>query len=208
MTLLLAPQELTLYGAGFNTARPMPLAIGVLQGALRRAGHSVSSFDLSAGLQDESDPDAWKALYDVDQVLTSLKQGGEGPLCHRLDRMLDATDITRCDAAGISIGANNSIFEMHAGMLLAARIRARFQKRVALGGANVDHLLSYEWMYKPLIDAILGLNVTLLAGPGDESLPRFLENEPAQRLPGAVRLESGRIVRNPVSPAQLRMPGF
>ena len=81
MTLLLAPQELTLYGKGFNTARPMPLAIGVLQGAVRNAGHSISSFDLSTVLQHEKQPDAWEALYDVDGVLQSLRQGGEGPLC-------------------------------------------------------------------------------------------------------------------------------
>ena len=205
---MLAPQELTLYGKGFITAKPMPLAIGVLQGAVRSAGHSISSFDLSTALENETHPDEWKALYDIDGVLQSLKRGGDGPLCDRLDQMLDATNVAFCDAAGISLGANNSIFEMHAGILLAARIIARFGKRVVMGGANVDHLLSYDWMYKPLIDAVLDLGVTLLAGPGDESLPGFLESIPAHSLPGAVRLINGRPVRNPVSPPRLRLPGF
>lgn len=208
LTLLLAPQELTLYGAGFALARPMPLAIGVLQGALRRAGHSVSSYDLSTALQEELCPDAWKALYDVDGVLQSLKRGGEGALCDRLDRLLDATNVAGCDAAGLSLGANNSIFEIHAGLLLAARIRARYGKRVALGGANADHLLSYEWMYRPLLETLPQLGVTLLAGPGDESLPMFLEGKPERELPGAVRWENGRPMRNPVSPPSFVRPDF
>ncbi len=208
MTLLLAPQELTLYGGGFTLARPMPLAIGVLQGALRRAGHSVSSYDLSTALQEDPQPDAWKALYDVDAVLQSLKRGGEGVLRDRLDRLLDATDVAGCDAAGISLGANNSIFEIHAGMLLAARIRARYGKRVAIGGANADHLLSYEWMYSPLLEAVSELGAALLVGPGDESLPMFLEGKPADRLPGAVRWADGRPVRNPVSAPSFVCPDF
>ena len=208
MTLLLAPQELTLYGKGFNTARPMPLAIGVLQGAVRNAGHSISSFDLSTPLQHETHPDAWEVLYDVDGVLQSLRQGGEGPLCDRMDRLLDATDVASCDVAGISIGANNSIFEMHAGMLLATRIIARYGKRVVMGGANADHLLSYAWMYQPLIDAVLALGVTLLVGPGDESLPMLLDGQPAACLPGAVRLADGVAVRNPVSPPSFVRPDF
>ncbi len=208
MTLLLAPQELTLYGKGFNLARPMPLALGVLQGALRHAGHCVSAYDLSTALQHEPNPDAWNALYDVNGVLESLKHGGEGPLCQRLDTLLDATDVAACDAAGISLGANNSIFEIHAGMLLAARIIARYGKRVAMGGANADHLLSYDWMYRPLLEAVLGLGVTLLVGPGDESLPMFLEGEPVETLPGAVRLVDGHPVRNPVSPPSFVCPDF
>lgn len=208
MTLLLAPQELTLYGAGFNLAKPIPLAIGVLQGALRSAGHSVSSYDLSTALQDEPCPEEWKALYDVDSVLQSLKRGGEGVLCNRLDRLLDATNVAHCDVAGISLGANNSIFEMHAGMLLAARIIARHGNRVALGGANADHLISYYWIYKPLVEAVLGLGATLLVGPGDKSLPMFLEGKPEDWLPGAVRLVNGCPVRNPVSPPSFVCPDF
>ena len=51
MTLLLAPEEFALYGGGYIQARPLPLALGVLQGALRSAGHDVSAYDLSPSLR-------------------------------------------------------------------------------------------------------------------------------------------------------------
>ena len=207
MTLLLAPEEYALYG-GYIQARPLPLALGVLQGALRAAGHSVSSYDLSPAIERESSPEDWMALYDVEGVLQSLRHGGEGPLCPHMDALLDATDIADCDAAGVSIGANSSIFEMHAGLLLAARIIARYGKRVAVGGANADHLMQFFWMYRPLVETVMGLGVTLLVGPGDESLPGFLEGAPPEKLPGAVRLMDGAPVRNPVSPPSFICPDF
>jgi len=208
MTLLLAPEEFSLYGGGYIQARPLPLALGVLQGALRAAGHGVSAYDLSPALEQEASLEDWLALYDVDGVLTSLKRGGEGALRARMDALLDETDVADSDAAGVSIGANSSIFEMHAGLLMAARIIARYGKRVAVGGANADHLMQFLWMYRPLVEAALQMGVTLLVGPGDDSLPRFLEGVPPERLPGAVRLAGGEPVRNPVSAPSFVRPDF
>lgn len=208
MTLLLAPEEFALFGGGYIQARPLPLVLGVLQGALRAAGHRVSSYDLSPALEREPSPDQWLALYDVDGVLKSLRRGGEGPLRARIDALLDATDVAESDAAGVSVGANSSIFEMHAGLLIAARIIARYGKRVAVGGANADHLMQFLWMYRPLVEAALGMGVTLLVGPGEASLPGFLEGVPLDQLPGAVRLTDGDPARNPVSPPSFIRPDF
>ena len=208
MTLLLAPEEYALFGGGYIQARPLPLALGVLQGALRAAGHVVSSYDLSPALEREPSKDQWLALYDVDGVLDSLGRCGDGPLRARIDALLDATDVASSDAAGVSFGANSSIFEIHAGLLIAARIIARFGKRVAVGGANADHLMQFLWMYRPLVEAALGMGVTLLVGPGEESLTGFLEGVPPERLNGAVRLTDGGPVRNPVSRPSFIRPDF
>ncbi|MDD3213380.1 MAG: radical SAM protein [Eubacteriales bacterium] len=208
LTLLLAPEEYAFFGGGFIQARPLPLAIGVLQGALRAAGHCVTSFDLSPILERESDSEKWLFLYDVNGVLESLRHGGDGPLSSQLDALLDATDVETCDAAGVSIGANCSIFEMHTGLLLAARIISRYGKRVAVGGANADHLMQFSGMYHTLLKAVTELGVTLLVGPGDESLPAFLEGVPAESLPGAVRMENGVPLRNAVSKPSFICPDF
>lgn len=208
LTLLLAPEEYAFFGGGFIQARPLPLAIGVLQGALRAAGHSVTSFDLSPMLERESFSAEWLSLFSVDSVIESLRHGGEGPLSAQLDKLLDATDVVLCDAAGVSIGANSSIFEMHTGLLLAARILSRFGKRVAVGGANVDHLTQFFWMYQPLLEAVLDLGITLIVGPGEESLPAFLAGEPTEKLPGAISIVNGQLMRIPVSKPSFICPDF
>ncbi|MFH1880515.1 MAG: radical SAM protein [Bacillota bacterium] len=208
LTLILAPEEYALYKSNYIQARPLPLALGVLQGALRAAGRRVSSFDMSPVLENDADPEGWKAVYDADAVLHSLLNGGEGPLQMRIDALLDTTDVADCDAAGVSWGANNSIFEMHTGLLLAARIMARYGKRVAVGGSNTDHVMQFAWMYRPLIEAAVRMGVTLLVGPGDQSLPLFLEGAEAETLPGAVQWVKGQAVRSAVSAPSFVCPDF
>ncbi len=203
MTLLLAPEEFALYGSGYIQARPLPLALGVLQGALRAAGHDVSAYDLSPALERESSPEEWLALYDVDGVLESLGRGGDGALRERIDALLERRT-SPLRRGGRVLRREQLHLEMHAGYgSPRGSSRATISRR--LGGANADHLMQFRWMYRPLSGA---LKMRRAVSGEYASLKRFLEGVPLERLPGAVRLTGGEAVRNPVSRPSFVRPDF
>jgi hypothetical protein len=207
MTLLLAPEEYALYGGGYIQARPLPLALGVLQGALRAAGHRVSAYDLSPAIEAERDPRAWLALYDLDGVLESLGRAGKAR-CAR-DWTRSSTRRTSPIATRRAVDRRKLLHLRNACGISAGRAdhrtlwQARGRRRRERGPPDAVYL-----DVQAADRGYLQARRHIPGRPGDESLPSFLEGVGIERLPGAVRLEGGEPVRNPVAAPSFVRPDF
>lgn len=208
--LLITPEEQAIYGDRFIHARPVPLLAGVLQAGIRSEGYSVATYDLTmAAATVEQDYQKWLPLYDTEHVLTVLKREASFLADGILERLLDNKGLETCDYAGISLGSNNSIFEIHTGFLLADMIKRKYQKPVMIGGINVDYLLQFSGMFDSLWKIVLQQFDCILDGPGERSISALLAGKNGQTIPGSVIMgPDGTPQKTPVEPPSFICPDF
>jgi radical SAM superfamily enzyme YgiQ (UPF0313 family) len=210
--LMLTPSEMSFLPLGFVTSPPLSLAY--LSSSLKEHGFATELVDLRYELNGMLDPkDARRKLafiFDKQRVLSYISQDDQDDAIDSLlFDLLAGYSISDYHAVGISMGADNSIFEMHFSLIIGAYIKKHHNITVILGGINITILYSYRNEYKELWAAMLKRFKYIVKGPGEQSLLAILDGRGNPKsLNGLVHDEGGAITANPEhAPVPLR-PDF
>jgi radical SAM superfamily enzyme YgiQ (UPF0313 family) len=210
--LMLTPNETAFLPLGYITSPPLSLAY--LSTALREQGFEPEMVDLRCQLNSILDAgtvrDKLSFLFEKQRILNYISQDdADEDIDSLLFDLLSGYNFADYLAVGISMGADNSLFEIHFSLIIGAYIKRHYNKMIILGGLNVTILYAFRREYKELWVAMLKRFKYIIKGPGERALLELLDgHRNPKSINGLVYGENGHVKANPEFAPIILRPDF
>jgi len=217
--LLLSPQEQAFTPELCFTLPPM--ALGVLSRRLKESGYATELADLNFSIRQNSalyDRERYRFLYDKQKTLDYINGAPDPEIDQLMETFLGPLEPQNCHAAGISVGADFSFFQIHFGFIIGMYLKQKYNLTVVFGGNNINFLYMFQDQFSELWRCVLENFDLVIRGPGESVILRALEiardenadkrKKSFQELPGAVYLENDTVKANPENKPLVTSPDF
>jgi radical SAM superfamily enzyme YgiQ (UPF0313 family) len=183
------------------------LGFGVLSSYLREKGLEVSMYDLNTILSRKFGQHEIKSkfeiFFDKKTVFDYLNGESNREADDVLARLLEDIDVDRFDSYGISVGADYSFLQIHAGFMLGKYLENNYGKPVLFGGNNISLIYIFRDMFNDLWQVILKNFCYIIKGAGERTildiisaLNENLDDSTINKINGLVRLSGKDVTVN------------
>lgn len=179
----------------------LSLGFGVIAGYLRENSIEVEIHDLDRDLSQKVMKEEFECFFEVNTVLDYIK-GRENPQVDGIfNKLLEGIDIESFDSVGVSIGADYSLMQIHAGLMLGVFVKRVYGKTVFVGGNNVSFLYIFKDVFSELMEAALETLPYIIKGAGERAIFEIItklnqEESTAGEVKGLMRVEASEICAN------------
>lgn len=202
--LLLAPSEEGFLYPDKVSMLHLSLALGNLSGYLNEKGITTYLHDLNSEVSSKFDAKSslFVNFYNADLVHDYLR-GLNNVFDTCCEKLLSEVDIGEIDSFGISVGADYSLMQVHAGLVLGHYIKKYYKKEIFIGGNNISFIYIFPDVFRELWDVAMESLPFIINGPGEETLAQLINQinqdtpmEDLMKINGLIRKVDGRPVSN------------